>query len=375
MRFAKLALSGFAVLAIGAIGAAAIAQQPVTPVTPPVEQPAPTTAAPVDPNAPVTAPAATPAPEAPVAAPVPAVTPPQTTAAGGHGGEEHGGEHAAAGDHHELTPAGGWKHDGFFGTFDVNAMQRGFKVYKAVCSSCHGMKLLSFRNLGDVGAPFYDARYPNPNDNPVVKKIASEFSVPKVDPDSGGMVSVPGIPADRFPSPYPNAIAASVANGGAVPPDLSVIVKARNGGAGYIYSLLQGFVTPPAGLNVNPGQHYNAYFHGDTASQWVGKDPRSKPPGGFLAMAPPLVNLDIRLRRDCVEGAQGGAACNQDTFDDGKATTIEQQAHDVAVFLAWASDPRTEARKQLGVAVIPFLLLLSILVFLSYRRIWRNVEH
>lgn len=367
MRSAKLALSGFAILAIAAIGAAALAQPPATPpaATPPaVEQPA-------------TLPVDTPVPalEAPVVAPAPAVAPAQPPAADIHAAAELGGEHAAAGDRHELTPKGGWKHDGYFGTFDVNAMQRGFKVYKAVCSTCHGMKLLSFRNLGDVGGPFYDARYPNPNDNPVVKKLASEFSVTKVDPDSGGMVSVPGMPADRFPSPYPNAIAASVANGGAVPPDLSVIVKARNGGAGYIYSLLQGFVAPPAGLNVSPGQHYNAYFHGDTASQWVGKDPRNKPPGGFLAMAPPLVNLDIRLRRDCVEGAQGGAACNQDTFDDGKPTTIEQQAHDVAVFLAWASDPRTEARKQLGAAVIPFLFLLSILVFLSYRRIWRNVEH
>jgi len=368
MRFAKLALPAFAALAVGALAAAAIAQQPVT--TPPAEQPA---TAPAD--QPATPPVAEqPAPEAPVAAPAPVVTPPQTTAAGGHGGEEHAGEHAS-GDHHLLEPKGGWSHEGMFGTFDVNAMQRGFKVYQKNCSSCHGMKLLSFRNLGEVGGPFYDARYPNPNDNPVVKKIASEFSVSKIDPDSGGMVSVPGIPPDSFPSPYANAIAASVANGGAVPPDLSVISKARNGGAGYIYSLLLGFTPPPQGLNVTSGQHYNAYFHGDTSSQWIGKDPRDKPPGGFLAMAPPLQELDIRLQRDCVEGAQGGASCDQNTFDDGKPTTIEQQAHDVAVFLAWASDPKTEARNMLGVTVLPFLFLLAILVFLSYRRIWRNVEH
>ncbi len=293
----------------------------------------------------------------------------------GAAAEEHADAGHASGDHQLLEPKGGWKHEGFFGTFDVNAMQRGFKVYQKVCSTCHGMRLLSFRNLGEPGGPFYDARYPNPNDNPVVKKIASEFSVSKIDPDSGGMVSVPGIPADSFPSPYPNAIAASVANGGAVPPDLSVIVKARAGGASYIYSLLQGFVPPPAGLNVSSGQHYNSYFHGDTASQWIGKDPRNKPPGGFLAMSPPLQNLDIRLQRDCVEGSQGGTSCDPNTFDDGKPTTIEQQAHDVAVFLSWASDPKTEARKQLGVAVIPFLVLLSILTFLSYRRLWRNVEH
>lgn len=374
MRFARLALSSIAVLGIAAFGVSAFGQQPA--VTPPAEQPAPATPAPVVPPAPDAATPATPAaPDAtapvapaPVAAPAPAPAAHAPAA-------DHGEEHAAGGDHHELTPKGGWKHEGAFGTFDVNAMQRGFKVYKAVCSSCHGMKLLSFRNLGDVGGPFYDARYPNPNDNPVVKKIASEFMVSKVDPDSGGIVSMPGLPADRFPSPYANAIAASVANGGAVPPDLSVIVKARAGGAGYVYSLLQGYVTPPAGLVVNAGQHYNAYFHGDTGSQWVGKDPRNKPPGGFLAMTPPLQEFDIRLQRDCVEGAQGGTSCDKNTFDDGTPTTIEQQAHDVAVFLAWASDPKTEARKQLGAAVIPFLFLLAILTFLSYRRIWRNVEH
>lgn len=379
MRFAKLALPAFAALAVGALAAAAIAQQPPA-ATPPAETPAPVTApadqpatAPAMPDAAAPAEAPGTDPAAPVAAPAPAATETHA-AAGGHGGEEHAGEHAS-GSHDLLVPKGGWTHEGIFGTFDVNAMQRGFKVYQKNCSSCHGMKLLSFRNLGEVGGPFYDARYPNPNDNPVVKKIASEFSVSKIDPDSGAMVSMPGIPPDSFPSPYANAIAAAVANGGAVPPDLSVIAKARNGGAGYIYSLMLGFVPPPQGLNVTSGQHYNAYFHGDTSSQWIGKDPRNKPPGGFLAMAPPLQDLDIRLQRDCVEGAQGGTSCDVNTFDDGKPTTLEQQAHDVAVFLAWASDPKLEARNQMGVTVIPFLFLLSILVFLSYRRIWRNVEH
>ncbi len=372
MRFAKLALTSFAALGIAAFGVSAIAQQ--QPATPPVEQPATAPATPVT-VAPEGAPAATPDAAAAPVEPAPVAAPPAAAPAASHApAGDHGEEHAG-GDHHELTPKGGWTHDGAFGTFDVNAMQRGFKVYKAICSSCHGMKLLSFRNLGDVGGPFYDARYPNPNDNPVVKKLASEFMVTKEDPDSGAMVAMPGIPADAFPSPYANATAAAVANGGAVPPDLSVIVKARNGGAGYVYSLLQGYVAPPQGLVVSAGQNYNAFFHGDTASQWVDKDPRQKPPGGFLAMSPPLQQFDIRLQRDCVEGAHGGAACDVNTFDDGKPTTIEQQAHDVAVFLAWASDPRTEARKQLGAAVIPFLFLLAVLVFLSYRRIWRNVEH
>jgi ubiquinol-cytochrome c reductase cytochrome c1 subunit len=376
MRFAKLALASLSALAVASFGISALAQQPATTPAQPApstEHPTPAPGAPVTTETPTTA---VPAPTTEIVPATPAVTPPTVAAAGAHGGEEHaGGEaHAAGGDHHLLEPAGGWPHDGMFGTFDQNALQRGFKVYQKVCSSCHGMKLLSFRNLGEVGGPFYDARYPNPNDNPVVKALAAQFMVSKVDPDSGGMVSVPGITADAFPSPYANAIAAAVANGGAAPPDLSVMAKARHGGAGYIYSLLMGFTAPPAGLKVNPGQHYNAYFAGDTAGQWSG-DPRQKPAGGFLAMAPPLKEFDISLQRDCVEGAAGGASCDKNTFDDGHPTTVQQQAHDVALFLAWASDPKAVARKQMGTAVIPYLLILALLVFLSYRRLWRNIEH
>jgi ubiquinol-cytochrome c reductase cytochrome c1 subunit len=392
MRFAKLALSSFAIAA-AVFGATAIAQQPTTQ---PTQQPAPGTtqqqpAAPAQPGAeqpaapgqtaapPTEQPVPNIAPSTPDAAPSgqpPAATvqiPQQAT--GGHGGEEHANDDGhTPGGHHLLEPAGGWEHEGYFGTLDQNALQRGFKVYQKNCSSCHGMKLLSFRNLGEPGGPFHDARYPNPNDNPVVKNIASQFMVTKVDPDSGAMVAMPGITSDTFPSPYANAIAAAVANGGAVPPDLSVMAKARAGGAGYIYSLLLDFKAPPPGLTVTPGQYYNATFHGDTAGQWSG-DPRAKPPGGFLAMSPPLQQFDIRMQRDCVEGAAGGAACDKNTFDDGKPTTMEQQAHDVALFLAWASDPRQVARKQMGTAVLPYLLILALLVFLSYRRLWRNIEH
>jgi len=363
MRFAKLALSSAAVIAVAAFGFTAIAQQPAAPAP---AQPAPTTT-----EQPA---AAAPAAEAPAAAPVVEAPPAPAPAPAEHAAGAAPEEHAAGGGHHLLEPKGGWPHEGLFGSFDQNALQRGFKVYKNVCSSCHGLKLLSFRNLGEVGGPFYDAKYPNPNDNPMVKKLASEFSVSKVDPDSGAMVAMPGIPSDHFPSPYANAIAASVANGGAVPPDLSVIAKARHGGAGYIYSLMRGFYAPPEGLKVNAGQHYNAYFGGDTGSQWSG-DPRHKPPGGFLAMSPPLSDFDIKLQRDCSEKTAGGAACDKNTFDDGKPTTLEQQAHDVAVFLAWAGDPKATARKQMGAAVIPYLLILALLAFLSYRRLWRNVEH
>ncbi|MEQ1781232.1 MAG: cytochrome c1 [Hyphomonadaceae bacterium] len=364
MRFAKLALSKFslaslAVIAVAAFGVTAIAQQPATP--------APATPAPAA-DQPATAPTTEPVVAAPAPTPVAEVTQPENPEA------VEAAHHGGGASHHLLEPKGGWPHEELFGTLDQNALQRGFKVYKNVCSSCHGLRLLSFRNLGEVGGPFYDARFPNPNDNPVVKKLASEFSVPQVDPDSGSMVSVPGKTSDRFPSPYANNIAASVANGGAIPPDLSVIAKARHGGAGYIYSLMNGFVTAPEGLKVNPGQNYNVYFAGDTGGQWSG-DPRHKPPGGFLAMQRPLSDFDIKMQRDCSEHTAGGMNCDKNTFDDGKPTTLEQQAHDVAMFLAWAGDPKQVARKQMGTAVMPYLLILAFLAFLSYRRLWRNVEH
>jgi ubiquinol-cytochrome c reductase cytochrome c1 subunit len=275
----------------------------------------------------------------------------QEHAAAGATAEEH-----AAGGHHLLTPAGGWDHDSYFGTYDQNALQRGFKVYKEICSSCHSMKLLSIRNLGDKGGPFFDPRFPNPADNPVVKKIASDYLIKGVNAETGDPEDFPGKPSDRFPNPYANEAAARAGNGGALPPDFSVITKARHGEAGYVYSLMLGFHEPPAGLTVAPGQHYNVYFAGDTAAAWSG-DPRHKPPGGFLAMAPPL--------------AQDGLV----SFDDGTPSTKAQMAKDVAVFLQWAGDPKMETRKQMGVAVIGYLLILALLAFISYRAIWRNVEH
>ncbi len=267
-----------------------------------------------------------------------------------------GTEKKHEGEHELLEPAGGWSFEGYFGTYDPNALQRGYKIYREVCSSCHSMKLMSFRNLGEPGGPFYDPKFPNPNDNPRVKQIASEYKIEAIDQDTGDATEVDGKPADRFPSPFKNVAAARASNGGAAPPDLSVIVKAREGGASYVYSLMQGFAPPPQGLTVNPGQNYNTYFAGDTASQWAG-DPRLKPPGGFLAMKEPL-------NRD-----------GQVTFDDDTPSTKEQMAKDVATFLSWASDPKMEVRKKMGVAVMIYLAIMAVLAFLSYRRIWRNVEH
>jgi len=149
------------------------------------------------------------------------------------------------------------------GTFDQNTLQRGYKVYSTVCSTCHGMKLLSFRNLGEQGGPFYDAKYPNPNDQP--GREAARIDLPgtryrqsirsRVIP-----IMAPPKTSDRILGPFANDTAARAANGAALPPDLSVIAKARHGGAGYIYSLLNGYGEPPAGLNVNQGRHYNEYF-------------------------------------------------------------------------------------------------------------------
>ena len=244
--------------------------------------------------------------------------------------------------------------DGPFGKFDQAQLQRGFKVYREVCSACHSLSLVSFRNLGDKGGPFYDPHYKNANDNPYAKTIAAEYQVNDIDSETGDTIQRPGTTADRFPSPYPNEAAARAGNGGALPPDLSVIAKARHGGPAYIASLLSGYVTPPAGLEVPVGQHFNPYMAGDVTSAWKGHD--HVPEGGFIAMPPPL--------------RAGGV-----TFDDGTPSSVEQQAKDVSAFLMWTAEPKLEDRKQMGFAVMIYLVLLTALLYWSYRRVWRNESH
>ena len=245
--------------------------------------------------------------------------------------------------------------EGPFGKFDQAQLQRGYKVYREVCSACHSMNLMSFRNLGQKGGPFYDSKFKNPNDNPYVKAIAAEYQVNDIDSETGDVVKRPAVPADRFPNPFPNEPAARASNGGALPPDLSVMAKARHHGPQYIYSILTGYKEPPAGLKVSPGQHYNPYMNGDVTAAWSG--PHDKvPPGGFIAMAPPL-------------------AAGQVSFDDGTKSTIEQQAKDVAAFIAWASEPKMEERKAFGMAAMIYLIIFAGLLYASYRRIWRNVAH
>tara|TARA_R110000787_G_scaffold1326_10_gene4766 strand:- start:1434 stop:2477 length:1044 start_codon:yes stop_codon:yes gene_type:complete len=319
---------------------------------------------------------------------------------------------------HPHEPEGGWPFDSITGKFDMPSLQRGYQVYREVCSSCHSMKLMSYRNLGEPGGPFYDPAYPNPNDNPFVKALAADVEIQSPTPNEVGDYDFrPAMPADQFRSPYANVNAARAANNGAAPPDLSVIVKARHGGASYVYSLLSGYphedaistrevtpaaVTTPASDNGTPddptddtpevstpaemqtvidmskvhiaghdaaegehgeagvliqpaGQYYNPYMAGDTTPQYIG-DPRESPPGGFLAMGPQLTPGRV-------------------TFSDGTEATTEQMAHDVAQFLAWASEPKQITRKSLGLPVMIYLGILSILLWFSYKRIWRKVEH
>jgi ubiquinol-cytochrome c reductase cytochrome c1 subunit len=247
-----------------------------------------------------------------------------------------------------------WSFEGPFGKFDPAQLQRGYKVYREVCSACHSMNLMYFRNLGQAGGPFYDPKYPNPNNNPYVKALAHDIQVSDIDSETGDPIKRPATPADKFPAPFPNEPAARAANGGALPPDLSVIAKAREGGPAYIYSLLSGFVNPPPGLTIAPGKYYNPYFPGDLSSFWAGKGP--VPKGGSIGMPPPL-------------------APNKVTFDDGTPSTVQQQAKDVAAFLAWAAEPKAEERKAFGLGAMIYLLIFAGLLYASYRRIWRNVAH
>ena len=250
--------------------------------------------------------------------------------------------------------SGGFSFEGPFGTFDQAQLQRGYKVYREVCASCHGMELMYFRTLAEPGGPFYDEHQANPAENRFVKVLAAEVQVPDIDSETGEPIMRDAVPADRFPCPYPNATAAAAGNGGAAPPDLSVMAKARHDGANYIYSLLSGYRAAPAGLEIRPGQYYNPYMAGDLTPFMP--EGAHVPEGGFIAMPPPLMDGQV-------------------TYDDGSSETVDQYAKDVAAFIAWASDPKQVQRKQSGVGVLIFLLLFAGVTYVSYRRIWKGVAH
>jgi ubiquinol-cytochrome c reductase cytochrome c1 subunit len=252
----------------------------------------------------------------------------------------------------------GWSFSGPFGMYDQGQLQRGFKVYTEVCSQCHSLNLIQFHNLGDPGGPFYNAKYPNPNENPVVKAVAAGWArqVPDIDADTGDAIHRPATTADVPTPPFPNEAAARASNGGALPPDMSLLAAAREGGPNYIYSLVAyGYKPTPAGItNPPPGKYYNEIYPGDLSSTWAGKG--DVPPGGFIGMPPPLTKCKV-------------------TFDDGSPCDVDHEARDVAAFLTWASDPHMEQRKQTGAAVLIYLLVFSGLLYGSYRVIWRNVAH
>ncbi len=224
-------------------------------------------------------------------------------------------------------PETGWHHEGITGTFDRAALQRGFQVYKEVCAACHGLRLLSYRNLTEIG---FTAEQ--------VKAIASGYQTVAEPDDQGEVKMRPALPADRFVGPFANDNAARAANNGALPPDLSLIVKARHGGMNYVYSLLSGFETPPEGVTLMPGMSYNPYFAGHQ-----------------IAMASPLS-----------EGAV--------TYADGTKATVGQMAQDVTSFLTWAAEPTLEVRKQTGMKVMIFLVVFAFVMYLVKKRVWRKLH-
>jgi ubiquinol-cytochrome c reductase cytochrome c1 subunit len=237
--------------------------------------------------------------------------------------------------------------EGPFGVFDKAQLQRGYKVYKEVCSSCHSMKLLAFRNLSEPGGPGFTEEQ--------VKSLAATFTVQDGPDDSGNMFTRPGQPSDRFPSPFPNEQAARAANGGALPPDFSLITKARAGwygtfaqflygigGPQYVYSVVTGFEPTPPELQKEqpPGKFYNPYF---ASSHWIG-------------MPPPLSDGQV-------------------TFDDGAPDKVDDMARDVSAFLAWAAEPKMEERKSAGFSVVIYLAILAVLMYLVKQKVWADVEH
>lgn len=269
-----------------------------------------------------------------------------------------------------------WHFNGPFGAYDQEALQRGFQVYKTVCASCHAVEQLSFRNLGDVGGPFHLSECPagvpettdcsKPSENPVVKAIAAEYEVADGPDDSGDMFKRAGLPSDKIPGPYANEQQARAANGGAYPPNLALIMKARHHGPDYVYSLLTGYEDAPATVTLGPTQHYNPYFAGDMSQllkpEYLNEEGHpvagvETPPGGVLAMKAPLADGIV------------------DYADEAVPETIEQYAKDVVEFLTWASEPKMERRKSLGVVTIGYLLVLTMILFMSYRAIWTKVEH
>ena len=223
-------------------------------------------------------------------------------------------------------PKQDWSFSGPFGSYDKASAQRGFQIYKEVCSACHSMKLSYYRELEGIGLS--EAQ---------IKAVAAEQTFPTIG-DDGQPAERPGLPSDHFHSPFPNEKAARAALNGALPPDLSLIVNAREGNADYVYAILNGYTAPPAGFNLMPGMNYNTYF-----------------PGHQIGMPPPLNDGQV-------------------TFADGTPNTLPQMSHDVGTFLAWASNPELAERKQIGVRIILFLVFMTGITYVVKRKVWADVH-
>ena len=223
-----------------------------------------------------------------------------------------------------------WSFKSFFGTFDRASLQRGYQVFNEVCSSCHSIKYLSYRNLTEKGGPEFSEEE--------AKAIAANFEVTDGPDSTGEMFTRPAKLSDKFVMPYTNEEEAKSANGGAYPPDMSVLVKARKDGADYIYSLLLGYENPPVDIKLDDGVYYNKYMYGNN-----------------IKMSAPLFD-------ELVE------------YSDGTKATTEQMAKDVVSFLMWAAEPHLEQRHKIGFRVIIYLIIISILVYFSMKKIWSRIE-
>jgi cytochrome c1 len=259
------------------------------------------------------------------------------------------GTRTASAQEAEAPPRQHWSFHGPFGTYDPAQLQRGFKIYREVCSTCHSLKLLAFRNLADPGGPgFSEAQ---------AAAIAAGFQVTDGPNDKGEMFQRPGKLADYFPPPFPNDQAARAALGGGLPPDMSVLAKARSteagfpqfiidaftqyqeGGPDYIHAILNGYEDPPPGVAVAPGTQYNKYF-----------------PGHAIKMPKPLSDGQVE-------------------YTDGTPATLDQYAKDISAFLMWAAEPKLDERKRLGFQVFIFLIVLTGLLYFTKRRVWHDIHH
>jgi ubiquinol-cytochrome c reductase cytochrome c1 subunit len=232
----------------------------------------------------------------------------------------------AANEHIELKKII-WPFDGMLGTVDREAAQRGYQVYKEVCSACHSLSKLSYRNLKDIGIT-----------EPEIKEIAKQYTLTDGPNDQGEMFQRSALPSDRFVAPFANEQAARAANNGAYPVDLSLIVKARPDGANYLYSLLTGYENPPSDFKMMDGLYYNKYFHGHQ-----------------IAMPNPLSDGMVQ-------------------YSSGTASTIDQMARDVVIFLQWAAEPEMEHRKSMGLKVLIYLAIFTVFFYFAKCRIWSRLK-